>query len=168
MMKLTPSQRGVLVGCVRDALVGWLTTDPVVGDVCRRLRHDAATGGHLPFSKFAHAAMERIGPSYHARSPGSAAVFPLSIAEVLALANDIELELATDDQIHAAGLIAARSPLGQPDPGGRDWVIYEGMLKRLGMSSDDGPVGWRADVHHRLKAFRRAVAAAALDTAAAE
>ena len=94
--------------------------------------------------------------------------FPLSIAEVSALANDIELELATDGQLYAAGIIAAHSPYGQPEVRSRDWRTYVAMLAALGLSIDHGPCpgGWRHLVRDRLQPFRRAAAASV--TVAAE
>ncbi len=92
-------------------------------------------------------------------------MFPLSIAEAFALANDIELEMATDDELFCAGLIAAYSPYGQPEVCSRDWRTHVTALVALGLSVDCPPLpdgrSWRNVARDRLGAFRRAVAAAA-------
>ncbi|QQP94049.1 hypothetical protein IGS68_35145 (plasmid) [Skermanella sp. TT6] len=167
-INLTTAQRDVLVDCVRAALLGWLVTDPAAGSTARRIEHKATTVTGFHFSRFASMAMSEIGATYHPRSPASASVFPLSISETAALANDLELHLATDDQIIAAGVIAAHNPLGQPCVGTRDWRTYVSLLTRLGLSLDDDRPDWRSDVHHLLQPFRRAVAAANLEPVAAE
>src|SRR4051812_44369676 len=117
--RLTSAQRCVLADCVRSAITGWLLTDPVVGQMTRRMEYRATTILGFSFSRFATSAINHLGASYHPRSPGSAADFPLGIAEAVALAHDIEMEFATDDQLLAAGVIAAHSPLGQPEVCGR-------------------------------------------------
>jgi hypothetical protein len=160
--KLTSAQRCVLADCVRSAITGWLLTDPVVGQMTRRMEYKATTICGFSFSRFATAAINHLGASYHPRSPGSAADFPLGIAEAAALANDVEMEMATDDQILAAGIIAAHSPLGQPEVCGRDWRTYTTMLSALGLSINDDCPDWRNEVRDGLRPFRKAVAATAV------
>jgi hypothetical protein len=104
------------------------------------------------------AAGNHFGRDYHPHCPGSAGMFPLSIEEACALANDIELEIATDDEIHAAALIAAHSPFAQPEIRGPDWHPYTGILAELGIGMDGDPA-WKQRVRDRLRAFRRHVAA---------
>ena len=82
------------------------------------------------FSRFTTMAANHFGSDYRPRRPGSTDTFPLSIAEAAALANDVELEMATDDQLHAAALIAAHSPYAQPEIRGRDWRTYLDPARR--------------------------------------
>jgi hypothetical protein len=146
-----------------------LLTDPVVGQMARRMEYKATTICGFSFSRFATAAINELGASYHPRSPGSAADFPLGIAEAVALSHDIEMQMATDEQLHAAGLIAAHSPLGQPQVCGRDWRPYTAALEVMGLSIDDDCPDWRNEVRTYLHAFRRAVQTASVsDQLAAE
>jgi hypothetical protein len=160
--RLTSAQRCVLADCVRGALTGWLLTDPVVGQMTRRMEYKATTVMGFSFSRFVSAAIDQLGASYHPQSPGFAADFPLGIAEAVVLANNIELEMATESELSAAGIIAAHSPLGQPEVCGRDWRTYTSMLTALGLSINDDCPHWRDEVRDRLLTFRRAVAAAAV------
>ncbi|UEM08239.1 hypothetical protein JL101_036470 (plasmid) [Skermanella rosea] len=168
MIRITTSQRLVLADCTRLGLVGWLVTDPVVGHKARRFEHMATTIGGFRFSRFATLAMNELGPDYMPKSPASAMTFPLSIAEAAALANDIELELATPEQLHAAALIAAFSPYGQPEVGTRDWRSYVSVLNVLGVFVDEGYPNWRAEVESALRPFCRAVASSYASTISAE
>lgn len=168
---LTSAQRCVLADCTRTALVGWLLTDPDVGQQARRLEHQATTILGFGFSRFAKMAMDEIGAAYRPRSITPGIVFPLSIAESFALANDIELEMATDDELHCAGLIAAYSPYGQPEVCSRNWRTHVAALAALGLTVDCPtlPRPWRDLVRETLLPFRRAVAAASVsDLVAAE
>jgi hypothetical protein len=160
--RLTSAQRCVLADCTRAALVGWLLTDPAVDRSARRIEYKATGILGFGFSRFVTMAMNEFGPGYRPGSVLSGIRFPLSIAEAAALANDIELEMATDDQLHAAGVIAAHSPYGQPEVCSRDWRTYVAMLAALGLSIDDEGCGWRDLVRDRLHLFRHAVAAAAV------
>jgi hypothetical protein len=166
--RLTSAQRCVLADCTRTAIVGWLLTDPDCDQIARRWEYKATTILGFSFSRFTTMAMNHLGNDYRPGSVVPDCRFPLSIAEVSALANDIELELATDDQLYAAGIIAAHSPYGQPEVGLRDWRTYVAMLAALGLSIDHGPCpgGWRHLVRDRLQPFRRAAAASV--TVAAE
>jgi hypothetical protein len=167
--RLTSAQRCVLADCTRTALVGWLLTDPDCDQIARRWEYKATTILGFSFSRFITQAIRHLGDDYRPGSVVPDCRFPLSIAEVSALANDIEMELATDDQLYAAGVMAAHSPYGQPEVCSRDWRTYVAMLDALGLSIDrpSGPEGWRKIVRDRLQPFRRAVAAA-YSTAAAE
>jgi hypothetical protein len=156
--RLTSTQRRILADCVRAGLVGWLLTCPVAGQQCRLLQARSTTILGLSFSRFVTAAGNHFGRDYHPHCPGSAGMFPLSIEEACALANDIELEIATDDEIHAAALIAAHSPFAQPEIRGPDWHPYTGILAELGIGMDGDPA-WKQRVRDRLRAFRRHVAA---------
>ena len=62
--------------------------------------------------------------------------------------------MATDDEIHAAALIAAHSPFAQPVIRGPDWHSYTGMLAEVGIGIDGG-LAWKQQVTNRLHAFRR-------------
>ena len=170
--RLTSAQRCVLADNTRAAILGWLLTDPDVGQHARRLEHKSTNIVGFGFSRFAAMAMAEIGKDYRPRSVTPGIVFPLSIAEAFALANDIELEMATDEELFSAGLIAAYSPYGQPEVCSRDWRIHVAGLKALGLSVDCPPLpdgrSWRDVVHDRLGAFRRAVAAASSTLVAAE
>lgn len=159
-IRITSAQRCVLADCVRLALVGWLVTDPAIGQRARRLEHKATTILGFGFSRFATMTQNEFGIAYRPGSPVSRILFPLSIAEAAALANDIELELATDAQLVAAGILAAHSPYGQPEVCSRDWRSYVGVLAALGLSIDDDRPAWRDEVRSGLEPFRRAVAAA--------
>jgi len=119
--RLTSAQRCVLADCTRAAILGWMLTDPDVGQQARRLEYKATSILGFGYSRFANLAMNEIGADYRPRSTTPGIRFPLSIAEAFALANDIELEMATDDELHCAGLIAAYSPYGQPEVCSRDW-----------------------------------------------
>lgn len=170
--RLTSAQRCVLADCTRAAILGWLLTDPDVGQQARRLEHKATSILGFGFSRFAKLAMNQIGEDYRPRSVTAGVVFPLTIAESFALANDIELELATDDELFCAGLIAAYSPYGQPEVCSRDWRTHVAALAALGLTVDCPPLPdgscWRDIVRDRLVAFRRAVAAASTELVAAE
>jgi hypothetical protein len=157
--RLTCAQRRILAECVRAGLVGWLLTCPVAGRHCLVLQARSTTVLGFSFSRFVTAVATRFGRDYRPRSPGAAGMFPLSIAEACALANDVELEMATGDEIHAAALIAAHAPFAQPGIGGPDWHPYTAMLDRLGIDILDGDPAWKSRVRDRLRAFRRHVAA---------
>lgn len=170
-LRLTFAQRCVLADCTRTALVGWLLTDPDVGQKARRLEHKATSVLGFSFSRFANLVMDEIGEDYRPHSVTAGIVFPLSIAESFALANDIELEMATDEQLFCAGLIAAYSPYGQPEVCSRDWRTHVAALAALGLTVDCPtlPRPWRDVVREKLLPFRRAVAAALVsDLVAAE
>jgi hypothetical protein len=158
--RLTSAQRCVLADCVRTALVGWLITCPVVGQRCRILQARATSLLGFGFSRFTTLAATHFGSDYRPRRPGSTDTFPLSIAEAAALANDVELEIAGDDQLHAAALIAAHSPYAQPEIRGRDWHTYVTMLAATGIDPWSADPAWGREVRDRLRPFRRAVAAA--------
>lgn len=163
--RLTSSQRCVLADNVRATILGWLLTDPDVGQQARRLEYKATGILGFGFSRFAQMSINEIGATYRPRSTTHGVVFPLSIAESFALANDIELEMATGNELYCAGLIAAYSPYGQPEVCSRDWRTHVAALAALGLTVDcpalpDGGC-WRDIVRDRLFAFRRAVAAAA-------
>jgi hypothetical protein len=167
--RLTSAQRSVLANCTRTAVIGWLLTDPEVEQQARRLEHKATNILGFGFSRFATMAIAEFGAGYRPGSVLHGVRFPLSIAEVSALANDIEMEMANDDELFAAGLIAAHSPYGQPEVCSRDWRTYVAMLAALGLSIDHVTTnGWRDEVRTRLRPFRRAVAAAACELVAAE
>ena len=157
--RLTSAQRGILADCVRTGLVGWLITCPVAGRQCRLLQARATSVLGFGFSRFTTMAANHFGSDYRPRRPGSADPFPLSIAEAAALANDVELEMAGDDQLHAAALIAAHSPYAQPEIKGRDWYTYVTMLSEIGIDPWAGDPSWSRRVRDRLRPFRRAVAA---------
>jgi hypothetical protein len=164
--RLTSAERCVLADCTRAAILGWLLTDPEAGQKARRLEYMATTITGFSFSRFAAQALAEFGADFRPRSITPGIVFPLTIAESFALANDIELEMATDDQLLCAGLIAAYSPYGQPEVCSRDWRTHVSALKALGLTVDCPPLPgnakWRDVVHERLLPFRRAVAAAAV------
>lgn len=170
--RLTSAQRCVLADCTRAAILGWLLTDPEVGQQARRLEHKATSILGFGYSRFATMAMNQIGSDYRPRSTTAGIVFPLTIAESFALANDIEMEMATDDELFSAGLIAAYSPYGQPEVCSRDWRTHVAALAALGLTVDCPPLPdggcWRDIVRDRLGAFRRAVAAASSTLVAAE
>jgi hypothetical protein len=156
--RLTSAQRRVLADCVRTGLVGWLITCPVAGQRCRILQARATSLPGFGFSRFTTMAVTHFGSDYRPRRPGSTDTFPLSIAEAAALANDVELEMAGDDQLHAAALIAAHSPYAQPEVKGRDWRTYVTMLAEIGIDPWAGDPAWGREVRDRLRPFRRAVA----------
>jgi len=156
--RLTSAQRRLLADCVRAGLVGWLLTCPIAGQQSRLLQARSTTVLGFSFNRFVTAVVNDLGQDYHPRSPGPADMFPLSIGEACALANDIELEIATDDEIHAAALIAAHSPFAQPGIRGPDWHPYTDMLAEVGVGID-GDLAWKSQVRNRLHAFRRHVAA---------
>ncbi|MGF7213037.1 hypothetical protein GGE65_007673 [Skermanella aerolata] len=161
--RLTSAQRCVLADCTRAAILGWLLTDPDVGQQARRLESKATSIAGFSFSRFAKMALAEFGEAYRPRSVTHGILFPLSIVEAFALAADIELEMATDDELASAGLIAAYSPYGQPEVCSRDWRIHVAALAALGLSVDCPtlPQPWRDIVREKLRPFRRAVAAAA-------
>jgi hypothetical protein len=160
---LTSVQHCVLADCTRTAILGWLLTDPAVEQQARRLEYKATNILGFGFSRFATMAINQFGAGYRPRSVAQGVVFPLTIAECFALANDIEMEMATDIQLYAAGLIAAHSPYGQPEVCSRDWRTYVAMLAALDLSIDHAACGWRDLVRRRLRPFRCAVAAAQAD-----
>jgi hypothetical protein len=157
--RLTSAQRCVLADCVRTGLVGWLITCPVAGQRCRILQAQATSLLGFGFPRFTTMAAKHFGSDYQPRRPGSADTFPLSIAEAAALANDVELELAGDDQLYAAALIAAHSPYAQPEIRGRDWCTYVTLFSDIGIDPWAGDPTWNREVRDRLRPFRRAVAA---------
>jgi hypothetical protein len=157
--RLTSAQRCVLADCVRTGLVGWLITCPVAGQRCRILQARATGLLGFGFSRFTTMAANHLGSDYRPHSPGSTDPFPLSIAEAAALANDVELEMAGDDQLYAAALIAAHSPYAQPEIRGRDWRTYVTLLAEIGIDPWAGDPSWSREVRDRLRPFRRAVAA---------
>jgi hypothetical protein len=164
---LTSAQRCVLADSVRAGLLGWLLTCPVAGRQSRILEGKATNILGFGFSRFATLAATHFGKDYHPRCI-TGAEFPLSISEASALANDIELGFATPDQLRAAGLIAAFSPYGQPEVGSRDWRAYLTALDVIGLDLWGGDPTWKEQVTERLRPFRRAVAASAITTHAAE
>ncbi|UEM07220.1 hypothetical protein JL101_030010 (plasmid) [Skermanella rosea] len=157
--RLTCTQRRLLADGVRAGLVGWLLTCPVAGRHCLLLRVRSTTILGFSFSRFVTAAANHFGRDYHPRSPGAAGTFPLSIEEACALANDVELEMATGEEIQAAALVVAHAPFAQPGIGGPDWHPYTTMLDRLGIDILDGDPAWKNRVRDCLRAFRRHVAA---------
>jgi hypothetical protein len=156
---LTSAQRRILAECVRAGLVGWLLTCPVAGRHCLVLQARSTTILGFSFSRFVTAAATHFGRDYRPRSPGAAGMFPRSIEEACALANDVELEMATGDEIQAAALIAAHAPFAQPAIGGPDWHPDTALLDRLGIDILDGDPAWKSRVRDRLRAFRRHVIA---------
>jgi hypothetical protein len=163
---MTVDQRLLLADCVRNALVGWLVTCPRSRQVALRIQAQTTTAAGFSFSRFAHAITRAVGPSYHPTCAGTGREFPLSIAEAVALANDIELDLATNDELHAAGLIAAHSPYGQPQVCSPEWRNYVGTMRAIDVPFLDGDPAWKAKVRDRLRAFRRAVTTAYANVAA--
>ena len=161
--RLTSAQRCVLADDTRAAVLGWLLTDPDVGQQARRIEGKATTIVGFSFSRFASMALDEIGSDYRPRSTTPGIVFPLTIAEGFALANNIELEMANEDHLSAAGLIAAYSPYGQPEVCSRDWRAHVGCLAALGLSVDCPTLArpWRDIVRDQLNDFRHAVALAA-------
>ena len=157
--RLTSAQRRILADGVRAGLVGWLLTCPVAGRHCLVLQARSTTILGFSFSRFVTAAGNHFGRDYHPRSPGAPGMFPLSIEEACALANDVELEMATGDEIHAAALVSAHAPFAQPGIGGADWLPYTAMLDWLGIVILDGDPAWKIQVRHRLSTFRRHVTA---------
>jgi hypothetical protein len=103
--RLTSAQRCVLADCTRTALVGWLVTDPAVEGKARRIQYKATGILGFGFSRFVTMAVTEFGADYRPGSVLPGVHFPLSLAEAAALANDIELEMATDGQLHAAGVM---------------------------------------------------------------
>jgi hypothetical protein len=156
--RLTTAQRSLLADCVRSSLVGWMITCPVAGQQCRLLHARATTVLGFGFSRFATIATHHFGVDYHPSCPGSRREFPLSITEAVTLANDIELAMATDDQLYAAALVAAFSPFGQPEIKGRDWRAYTTMLDVVGVSWVDGTPTWKEQVRDLLRKRCRIVA----------
>src|SRR5690349_13854103 len=110
---LTTGQRLALAECIRLGLEGWLTTCPHAGPAARRLRRHSTTAAGFRFSRFASLAFAAFGDDYRPRCPATGARFPLSILEAVALANDLELDLAGADQVRAAARIAARCALAE-------------------------------------------------------
>jgi hypothetical protein len=163
--RLTSAQHCVLANCVRAALVGWLITCPVAGQRCRILQARATSLLGFGFSRFTTLAAAHFGFDYRPRRPGSTATFPLSIAETAALANDVELGFATDNQLHAAALIAAHSPYAQPEIRGWDWHTYVTLLSGIGIDLWAADPTWSREVRDRLRSFRRAVASSRAITA---
>jgi hypothetical protein len=158
----------MLAECVRGAIVGWLVTCPQAGQIARRIQYQATTVSGFSFSRFTHHAIRAFGHDYQPVCPGTNRPFPLSISEAVALANDLEMELANDDEIYAAGLIAAHSPFGQPQVCSAEWRSYVGVMRALDVPFLDGDPTWKAKVRDRLRPFRRAVAAAQSMLLAAE
>jgi hypothetical protein len=155
MAHLTTNQRLVLADCVRTALHGWLLSDPIYSEAARRWQHKATTMLGFSFSRFMNSAVAVVGPDYRPHSPASPARFPLSISEAAALANNIELHLAADDELMAAAVIAAHSPFGHPSVGGRDWRTYIAALGTLGLSIHDNCPEWRDLARDHLASFRQ-------------
>jgi hypothetical protein len=164
--RLTVDQRLLLADCVRSALVGWMITCPQAGQISRRIQYQSTTASGFSFSRFCHHATKAFGDGFQPLCPGTNRPFPLSIGEAAALANDMELELATDDEIHAAGLIAAHGAFGQPEVCSPSWRVYVGAMSAVGIAWLDGDPTWKQRVRDRLKPFRRHVAAAPTLTAA--
>jgi hypothetical protein len=131
-----------------------------------RLQGQFTTHAGFSFSRFAHAATAAFGGDYRPTCPGTGSEFPLSISESISLANDIELGLANDDEIFAAGLLAAHSPLGQPQVGSSEWRTYVAAMRVLNVAFLDGDPDWKTKVRDRLTVFRRHVAS--VDHIAAE
>lgn len=154
---LTVPQRLVLADCVRFGLIGWLTTCPQVGTAARRLRHRSTTSDGFRFSGFASLAMAAFGSDYHPVCIATGRAFPLSILEAVALANDLELDLATPDQIYAAAVLAAHCVYAQPETSSYAWRHYTAALSSLGLSMMGGISGWRMLVHDHLGDFRAAL-----------
>jgi hypothetical protein len=163
--RLTSAQRCVLADSTRVAVLGWLLNDPQVQVRALHIANKATTSAGFSFSRFADMAIAEIGGDYR---PGNSTPnlrflrFPLSLTEAVALANDIELEIATDDELYCAGLIVAHSPYGQPVIGSPEWRNYLSATKALKLSLDYGASNWREIVRDRLRAFRRAVSAAVM------
>ena len=163
---LTVDQTLMLADCVRSAIQGWLLTCPRSRQTALRLQSQFTTHSGFSFSRFAHAATAAFGGDYRPTCPGTGSEFPLSISESISLANDIELGLANDDEIFAAGLIAAHSPLGQPQVGSSEWRTYVAAMRVLNVAFLDGDPDWKTKVRDRLTVFRRHVAS--VDHIAAE
>lgn len=159
-VRLSSAQRWLLSECVRGALVGWLLTDPNASRESRRFQHETTTFVSFSFSRFVKKCMVEFGPDYCPRSPASGCDFPLSILEAASLANNIELEYATDDELYAAALIAAASPYGQPAVGSRDWRTYVAAMEVMGLFLDEDRPDWRQNVRNHLRPFYQAVASA--------
>jgi hypothetical protein len=151
---LTTVQRLVLVDCMRLGLTGWLTTCPRAGTAARRLRRRSTTAAGFQFSRFASLAMAAFGCDYRPRCVGTGREFPLSILEAVVLANDLELDLATADQIQAAAVLASHCAYAQPETDSYVWRHYTAALSVLGLSMMGGDPGWRATVRERLREFR--------------
>jgi hypothetical protein len=164
--RLTVDQKLLLAECVRSAIVGWLVTCPRSRQTALRMQSQFTTFSGFSFSRFIHAAGRAFGTTYHPTCPGTGREFPLSIAEAVALANDIELELASDDEIYAAGLIAAHSPCAQPEVCSADWRTYVAAMRALDVPFLDGDPTWKAKVRDRLRPFRRVVASVSTPLAA--
>ena len=164
--KLTVDQKLMLADCVRNALTGWLITCPRSRQTATRIQNQFTTIAGFSFSRFAYATTRALGQDFHPTCPGTGREFPLSIAESVALANDVELELASDDELFAAGLVAAHSPFGQPQVGSADWRVYVSAMRVLDVPFLDGDPTWKARVRDRLRPFRRAVAVASTVLAA--
>lgn len=159
-IRLTSAQRCLLAECVRGAMVGWLLTDPHASHKARRFEHKATSILGFGFFRFVNLCMVEFGPDYRPRSPASDSFFPLSIVEAAILANHVEMEMATDDELKSAGLVAAHSPYGQPSVGSRDWRTYVATMEVLGLFMDEERPDWRQDVRNHLRPFYEAVAAA--------
>jgi hypothetical protein len=165
---LTSAQRCVLADCVRAGLVGWLITCPVAGQQCRLLQAKATGVLGFSFSRFASMASTHFGHDYSPSCSGNGSLFPLSITEAGALANDVEMDIAAPLQVWAAGMIAAHSPYAQPEVLGRDWRTYTGMLAAVGIDWQVGSPDWKEQVRRRTRAFRKFVAISADHAIAAE
>src|SRR3954451_646215 len=164
--RLTVDQRLLLAKCVRGAIVGWMITCPQAGQISRRIQYQSTTAAGFSFSRFSHHAIQAFGAGYQPLCPGTNRPFPLSISEGIALANDLELDLADDDQIWAAALVAAHAAFGQPEVCSPSWRIYVGAMSAVGVAWLDGDPDWKTKVRNRLKVFRRHVAS--VPTIAAE
>ena len=151
---LTTAQRLVLADCMRLGLIGWLTTCPWAGTTACRLRRQSTTTAGFQFSRFASTAIAAFGCDYRPRCFGTGREFPLSILEAVVLANDLELDLATADQIQAAAVLAAHCVYAQPETDSYAWRHYTAVLSVLGLSMMGGDPGWRATVRERLREFR--------------
>jgi hypothetical protein len=158
--RLTVDQRLLLAECVRSALVGWMITCPRSSQIARRIQYQATTAAGFSFSRFAHHAIRALGPHHQPVCPGTLRPFPLSLSEAVALSNDIEMELATDDELYAAGLICAHGAFAQPEVCSPSWKIYVAAMRVLGIAFLDGNPDWKQRVRDRLRPFRRAVASA--------
>jgi hypothetical protein len=156
--RLTVDQRLLLAECVRSAIVGWMITCPRSSQIARRIQYQSTTASGFSFSRFAHHSVRAFGADYQPRCPGTNRPFPLTINEAAALANDLELGLATDDQIWAAALVSAHAAFGQPEVLSPSWKVYVGAMSVIGLPWLDGDVAWKSKVRDRLRVFRRHVA----------
>jgi hypothetical protein len=138
---LTTAQRLVLADSMRLCLIGWLTTCPQAGMAARRLWRQSRTVAGFQFSRFASLAMAAFGCDYRPVCIATGREFPLSILEAVALANDLELDLATADQIQAAAVLAAHCAYAQPETDSYVWRHYTAALSALGLSMMGGDPG---------------------------